>query len=103
MPPTLAARWRTTSAPLSASRQAAGSVRSRSAERGTRTSAPSSSSIRTVGLPRKPAPPVTTTALPCQKALSGARPGTSVDLARELVVELGDVGVDHQLDQFAEA
>src|ERR1044072_4522030 len=98
MPPTLAARWRTTSAPSSASLQASGSVRSCSADRGTATEAPSSESIRTVGLPRNPAPPVTATDLPCQKALLGARSANSGDLSGELVVELGDVGVDHQLD-----
>src|SRR5882724_4952504 len=71
MPPTLAARWMTASAPLSASRQAARSRRSWSAERIVVTSAPRSSSIPTVGRPRNPPPPVTVTRFWAQKAGSG--------------------------------
>ena len=47
------------------------SRRSNSAERTTLTSAPSSRSRPVVGLPRKPAPPLTTTRLPDQKPGSG--------------------------------
>src|SRR5882724_12543660 len=71
MPPTLAARWMTTWAPSSAAKQAPRSRRSCSADRATFTSAPSSSSIATVGRPRKPAPPVTTTRLAAQNRESG--------------------------------
>ena len=58
-------------APSRASRQATGSRRSCSPERTTLTSAPSDSSRRTVGLPRKPAPPVTTTRVPDQDVAEG--------------------------------
>src|SRR4051812_13904856 len=78
MPPTLAARWTTTAAPSTASRVADGSRRSWSAERTTRTSAPSASSCRVTAVPRKPAPPVTTTGLPVQNSRDGeaaAMPG----------------------------
>src|SRR6478735_1841898 len=66
MPPTLAARWMTTCESRRASKQASRSRRSCSAERIVLTRAPRSSSIATVGRPRKPAPPVTATALPSQ-------------------------------------
>src|SRR5262245_55391586 len=71
IPPTLAARWITTWAPSSAARVASRSRRSCSAERTTLTSAPSSPSRATVGLPRKPAPPVTVTLFEVQNAASG--------------------------------
>src|SRR5829696_7350559 len=67
MPPTFAARWITTSAPATASRQASRSRRSWSLDRTAVTSAPSSARSRTVGLPRNPPPPVTAVRLPSQK------------------------------------
>src|SRR4051812_37120161 len=103
MPPTLAARCTTTSAPSTAARVAAGSRRSCSAERTTVKSAPSASRSRVIALPRKPAPPVTVTALPSQNSRVGsatlAHPHTA---AGELVLELLDVGLDHDLDQVLE-
>src|SRR6476659_9039287 len=71
MPPTLAARWMTTWDSRRASKHASRSRRSYSAERIVLARAPRSSSMATVGRPRKPAPPVTATALPFQKAGSG--------------------------------
>src|SRR4051794_38349005 len=88
-------------------RQAPASRRSCSARRGTRTSAPSSPSIRTVGFPRRPAPPVTTTRLPDQKLLSGAPPMSIMavpgHVAGELVFEHPHVRVDHYPHQLLEA
>src|SRR4051794_38308914 len=72
MPPTFAARWKTSSAPSRARKQASRSRRSYSAERTTLTSAPSSRSRPLVGVPRKPPPPVTTTFFSDQKPGSGA-------------------------------
>src|SRR4051794_35219041 len=104
MPPTLAARWMTISAPVTASRVAAGSRRSCSAERMMRTLAPSSSRSRVTAVPRKPAPPVTVTGLPFQNegvgsaiALTGADPAT-----RHLVLEQLDVVFDHDPYQVLE-
>src|SRR3954447_5728985 len=104
MPPTLAARWITTSAPVTASRVAAGSRRSCSAERMTRTCAPRSSRSRVPAVPRKPAPPVTVTALPCQNS----RAGSAITFARayaatgHLVLEQLDVVLDHDPHQVLE-
>src|SRR5690349_2255847 len=118
MPPTRAARWMTTSAPSSACRVAAGSRRSWSDERITLTSAPSSESRLTVGVPRKPAPPVTATDFPLQNWGSGwaldigpkrtgvvadALVAVAGDLAGQLVFQHRHVGVDHQLHQLGEA
>src|SRR3954453_20729592 len=72
MPPTFAARWITTCELSRASKQAARSRRSWSAERITLISAPRSSSMATVGRPRKPPPPVTVTRFWAQNAGSGA-------------------------------
>src|SRR4051794_3537463 len=104
MPPTLAARWMTISAPVTASRVARGSRRSCSAERMTRTVAPSSSRSRVTAVPRKPAPPVTVTGLPSQKAgVGSAMLLTHPDpAAGELVLEELDVVLDHDPDEVLE-
>src|SRR4051812_27897610 len=78
----------TTCAPRRASVQAPWSRRSYSDERVMRTSAPRSSSSATVGLPRKPAPPVTTTFLPDQKPGSGDAPR----IGRRLAADLASAG-----------
>src|SRR4051812_42608717 len=105
MPPTRAARWMTTCAPSRAARHASWSRRSYSLERDTRTSAPSSSSSATVGRPRKPAPPVTTTCLPDQKPGSGVALATARRLAalaaREPEAEAG-AGVEVAARALAE-
>src|SRR4051812_47841220 len=99
MPPTLAARCTTTSAASTAERVWAGSRRSCSAERTTRTSAPSSPSRAVTALPRKPAPPLTTTVLPSQNC--GAGSDTAISdahgAAGKLILERLEVGVAHDL------
>src|SRR3954469_20956683 len=104
MPPTLAARWMTISAPVTASRVAAGSRRSCSAERMMRTLAPSSSRSRVTAVPRKPAPPVTVTGLPFQnEGVGSAMLLTHPDAATgELVLEQLDVVFDHDLHEVLE-
>src|SRR5690349_11537255 len=101
MPPTRAARWMTTSAPSIAARAARWSRRSWSAERITRTSAPSVSSSRTVGRPRKPPPPVTATAFPRQNSGSDRAELTALTLA--LVSERVSIEViEHDGTRYAE-
>src|SRR6476620_6280767 len=104
MTPTLAARCTTMSAPSPAARVAAASRRSYSAERGTRTSAPSAARSRVTAVPRKPAPPVTTTALPVQNpAVGSAMLAAHADAAaRQLVLEQLDVVLDHDPDEVLE-
>src|SRR3954451_20271261 len=104
MPPTLAARWMTISAPSTASRVAPGSRRSCSAERMTRMFAPSSSRSRVTAVPKKPAPPVTVTALPSQNSRRGSAislPGSD-SAPRELVLEEPDVVLDHDPHELLE-
>src|SRR4051794_3038152 len=104
MPPTLAARCTTISAPSTAARVAPESRRSCSAARTIRTSAPSAARSRVTALPRKPAPPVTVTSLPCQKPGSGsAMPLPHAHPAPgELVLEQLDVVFDDDLDEVLE-
>src|SRR3954451_6251021 len=104
MPPTLAARWRTISAPSTAARVCAGSRRSCSAERTGRTSAPTSARRAVTLLPRKPAPPVTTTGLPSQNPGEGSDTALTDahGTARELVLERLQIGVTHDLHQLRE-
>src|SRR4051812_27568115 len=99
MPPTFAARGVTTCAPSTAARAWSGARRSCSADRTTRTSAPNSSRRAVTTPPRNPAPPVTTTVLPCQNpaegsdtALTDAHPSP-----RQLVLERLEIGVAHDL------
>src|SRR3954447_8405752 len=104
MPPTLAARWMTTPAPSTAARVAAGSRRSCSRARTVRTSAPSRSRSRVTALPKKPAPPVTTTALPAQNSGAGSAMALAEPhgAARQLILEQLDVGVDHDPHELLE-
>src|SRR3712207_1466718 len=103
MPPTFAARWMTTSAPSTAARVAWGSRRSNSADRMTRTPAPSASRSRTTAVPRNPAPPVTVTALPCQNPASGSVTFAHADAPPgELVLEQLDVVLDHDPHEVLE-
>src|SRR3954454_19915594 len=104
MPPTFAARCTTTSAPSTAARVACGSLRSWSADRTTRTAAPSSRRSRMTAVPRNPAPPVTVTALPPQcsrdgSAMALAHPDPA---ARQLVLQQLDVGLDHDPHELLE-
>src|SRR5689334_22266383 len=93
MPPTLAARWTTISAPSNAWRVAARSRRSCSDDRVADTDAPRSSSAATVGRPRKPAPPVTTTRLPDQKPGSGCGEPTGPGYPRQTLRALAAVAL----------
>src|SRR5436190_21753375 len=104
MPPTLAARWMTTSAPSTAARVSFGRRRSCSAERITRVSAPSWPSRPTTALPRNPAPPVTATGLPAQKLADGSDTTFSYpnSAAGELVLERLEVGVAHDPHELGE-
>src|SRR3954468_19781692 len=99
MPPTLAARCTTTSAPSTAALVCPRSRRSCSADRTIRMSAPSSARRAATALPRKPAPPVTTTALPSQNCGEGS--DTALTHAHgppgELVLERLQIGVAHDL------
>src|SRR5512132_408024 len=103
MPPTLAARWTTTSAPSTASRVARGSRRSWSADRIVVTSAPSAVRSRTTTRPRKPAPPVTTTAFPAQNSGVGSLTADTHPAAGEPILERLDVGLDHDSHELLES
>src|SRR6185436_223691 len=111
MPPTLAARWITMSEPSSTARAACSTRRSYSLDGGVDTDASRSLSIRHTARPRKPRPPVTVTRLSFQKSgegfvtspPSGPLVTVTSDLARELVLERGHVGVDHDPRQLLEA
>src|SRR3954451_10326614 len=102
MPPTLAARWTTTSAPSTAARVCVGSRRSWSADRTIRASTPRSPSRAVTARPRNPAPPVTTTALPRQNSGAGSDTAVSHPHAApgELVLKRLEIGVAHDLDEL---
>src|ERR1700722_981734 len=71
MTPTRAARGKTMSASATVARAPSALLSACSPWLTDRTSAPSSRSNRTNAVPRKPSPPVTATAAPCQVVVSG--------------------------------
>src|SRR6266496_1444570 len=107
MPPTTAARWTTASGRVSASMRSV-SARQRRSQRPRPTAstlAPRALSSRCRWRPKNPVPPVTTTVAPA-RSISGRSFPSAVDphgAPGQLVLEQGDVGVDHEPDELVEA
>src|SRR5213594_1448502 len=106
IPPTTAARCRTSVGRASRNRRAAAarSRKSYSALRGTTMfRQPRALIVSTTNEPRNPAPPVTTTRWSCQKLMmSGSLILDCGDLAGQAVFEGLHVGLDHDLHQLLE-